>query len=1592
MSTRVARFAFILIALLPIAAFAARGGDMAAQRAILRSNELVAHARGATELDARTAQDSREATRAILKLQAEAERGFIRLSPARSRALEQALDALEALPAAKSSGPKAVATVSLSGVVTDAGSGLPITSGVSIQVTNFTTQTTSSTAVGAGGAWSITLPAGSYHVRTANSIGYVNQAYNGLACFNTSLCTRYAGTIVTVADGGSATGLNFALSQGGRISGVVRRASDNSIVVGGNVTVVGESGFGFAFAVTDASGAYTIKGLPTGRYRVLFDSSPAVAATLNLSDTLYPGTPCGADDCFYTPAANVNVTLGATTSGIDISAPVVATIRGQITDGASPLAGAFVTLVSDDGATLQDADPAPGDPNGAATDATGNYVFSQVRPGNYRVFAHIPGRLARLYPNVDCFDFNTCDPTAIGGLVAVSPAGNITGVNVALPAGASVSGTITRASDSTPVVGATVSVYNDAEQNGPTAVTDGSGNFTVTGIPDGVAHVFSSAQTLNLADTALGDTPCNIYFDCGQTGPPITVSSGTPVTGVNIRMATGGTISGVLIDGATGAILTRNRARAELYDSAGRYAAVAFQDSAAGYASYGLAPGAYKVSFVSNSVVGWIDTAFGGMYCPRGGCDQSTLPTVFATAGATTGPISATLPRGRLVTGHVADAATGQPIVVPAFDPTFFGGLGFYNDINNYAGFSNIDFAGFYLSRTGFPPTTVFANTFLLRNNFGFGRGYADQEYSGASCPFLSCGPTSGTPIAVTAAGDVTGVDFALVKAGSIAGAVSASGGGGLRGVTLEAYNGAGKLVSRARSNALGGYRLIGLPSGTYFVRTSNNLGYQDKLYNNLSCEPFCNPVTGTPVSVTAPATTAGINFSLDQSASLSGTVSGSHSANVTVELYGAIGNFLRSTTTSGTGNFTFADLAGGRYYLRTRNAYGDADSLFSGQPCVGTACQVRRGTPIDVGPGVVVTGKNLTLSAPGVIAGQVTDQATSNAKSGVLLELYDARGALAASTTTDSTGNYTFDALASGNYYVVTRGTPGYIDESYNNAPCPAACDGLNGTPIAVSAGSTSTANIALAQGAQISGNLNSGASPIVGAIVQVYNAAGVPVGQIATNASGNYQIDTLPDGSFYVRTQNVLGFIDELYNNRPCSGYCDVVNGDPVAIAGGVSVGSINFVLAGGGSISGTVTSSAGGAPIALATLQAYDINGVPAGSTRTDASGHYTVGGLKNGSYRLRTANTAGFVNEIYNAHACSPTPCTLSSGNTIAVSGAVGGIDFALDPGGTISGTATDQFNNPLPTGTATLYDSNGVDIVSAPVADGVWEFDGLANGTYYVLVENDVGLIDQLYNAVPCPAGACNIAAVGTPITLTGGRGAAFTSTAAIDLKLATGQTISGHVKDSATNAPLANATVYFFNASRALVGDGVTDALGDFTSSGGFAPGTYYAATANGVARGVEGGYINGLYSGGNCLLGCDVLTGTSITVNAAPVTGVNFNLGKGIGFAGKVTDAANNPLALVTVEIVDANNQAAGSFTTDSLGHYAVDGLPAGSYYARTRNNLGLQDILYGGAACNGNCNIRSSNPIPTAVGSEPQNINFVLQLPDPLFKDGFE
>jgi hypothetical protein len=89
-----------------------------------------------------------------------------------------------------------------------------------------------------------------------------------------------------------------------------------------------------------------------------------------------------------------------------------------------------------------------------------------------------------------------------------------------------------------------------------------------------------------------------------------------------------------------------------------------------------------------------------------------------------------------------------------------------------------------------------------------------------------------------------------------------------------------------------------------------------------------------------------------------------------------------------------------------------------------------------------------------------------------------------------------------------------------------------------------------AAAQNGSITGtvtNATTGAG--VPAVVQVWSSAGSLVAVESTNSSGLYTVTGLTTGSYYVRTSNLAGLLDQLYQNVPC-------NNCPVASSGGTLV----------------------------------------------------------------------------------------------------------------------------------------------------------------------------------------------------------------------------------------------------------------------------------------------------------------------------------------------------------------------------------------------------------------------------------------------------
>ena len=132
--------------------------------------------------------------------------------------------------------------------------------------------------------------------------------------------------------------------------------------------------------------------------------------------------------------------------------------------------------------------------------------------------------------------------------------------------------------------------------------------------------------------------------------------------------------------------------------------------------------------------------------------------------------------------------------------------------------------------------------------------------------------------------------------------------------------------------------------------------------------------------------------------------------------------------------------------------------------------------------------------------------------------------------------------------------------------------------------------------------------------------------VASTTTDAQGEYSVSGLPSGTYYVRTQNDLGYVDEIYDGLPASpALLQHERRDSVTVTSGTPTTGIDFALARSGSISGTVRDAGTQTPLAGAQLFLLNAEWIPLDAT--DASRVTTSSGTPGGDLFARRHEHVG-----------------------------------------------------------------------------------------------------------------------------------------------------------------------------------------------------------------------------------------------------------------------------------------------------------------------------------------------------------------------------
>ena len=622
-------------------------------------------------------------------------------------------------------------------------------------------------------------------------------------------------------------------------------------------------------------------------------------------------------------------------------------------------------------------------------------------------------------------------------------------------------------------------------------------------------------------------------------------------------------------------------------------------------------------------------------------------------------------------------------------------------------------------------------------------------------------------------------------------------------------------------------------------------------------------------------------------------------------------------------------------------------------------------------------------------------------------------------SATTDADGHYTIAGLPAGNYKILFSGcaagydpqtftpidTNDYVDQWYDGKP-----DFQSATTVSLASAEQRTGvGAAMVLGGTISGHVYAGAgtsSPLANCTVTAERADGqggpgffYSYGFGApTDSTGAYRLRGLAPGDYKVHFGSCFGagqYASEYWDNE-----VDFRSADSVSVTAGSTAGDKDGHLAAAGSISGTVTD--GSSQPVFACVSAYSASASsgfdqfhPIATTTTSSSGQYLLGGLGEGSYKLRfeDCDDAQLATEYWDNQP------DLASANTVSVtSGATtSGKNAQLEPGGTITGLVTNNASTPAPEAgvcVAALDAAGNAIDGSLSYGDGRYSIDGLRPGSYKVEFFTDGcpytyrSFQTQYFN------GKATLGAADSVAVTAGGTA----SNVGAQL-IPTGGAISGHVADSATPTPanLADVCVsavptsgygygfpyydYYFGSASALA---TTNTSGNYTIDG-LRPGDYlvYFESCD------EPTHVPEWYDDAE-----DPSSAQHVHVSdAQTTTGIDAQLGDTARIGGTVKDAAGAPIDDICVFAYDPSGPDPGSEPggygyltaygyTNENGAYTVY-LPTGSYKLRF-SDCDFLGAVWNSEWYNDKSSYGDADPVSATTGSTTTLQDVVLTTSD--------
>ena len=586
-------------------------------------------------------------------------------------------------------------------------------------------------------------------------------------------------------------------------------------------------------------------------------------------------------------------------------------------------------------------------------------------------------------------------------------------------------------------------------------------------------------------------------------------------------------------------------------------------------------------------------------------------------------------------------------------------------------------------------------------------------------------------------------------------------------------------LVSSTTTDANGNYLFVHLPPGTYYTDVTTGVP------TGLVTSPGTTDPSATR-TVTAEEVFRDLDFGYtngDPGTAIIGDYLWNDSdsdgiqdagevgiGGVTVNLVDpSDGSIVATTMTAADGSYLFVGVTPGQY--RVEVATGGP--LASATPTVGPQSEGSFvSNPVSVLGGDVLVDVDFGFNRPGTFT--ITDSvwldedsdgvfdAGENGIEGVTVNLVDSGGNIIGTAVSAPDGTFTFSGVPNGDYTIQISDTSGELN-GFSGTTVPADNRSLN---VTVAGANVTGINFGYIEPGEIGDRIWSDADGdgvqdpgelgIGGVTVELYQPGpdsmfgtgdDVLVATTTTAPDGTYVFDGLPPGDYQVRVDTASASLTGYTNTGDPDGGTDSISTLNLNLGESdrnQDFGYQNLALF---DISGTVfedldedgLEEAGEGGFQGVTLDLIDDMGNVIATAITDANGDYTFPDVPDGNYTVSVTDAAGILDNYRLTSGLDTLPVTMagapvtdvdfgyvrnpdtaSIGDTVFFDANRDGIQNGSESG--IGGVNVELFNAG-PDGVIGGGDDFSVGTTVTTLPDGLYEFDGLPPGNYYVQVSD-----------------------------------------------------------------------------------------------------------------------------------------------------------------------------------------------------------------------------------------------------------------------------